>query len=121
MSPIPKWIYDLKTLQILDVNEAAIHHYGYSREEFMQMKIGDLSASGNRPKALCDDDSLHDNESVVDCGIVSHVRKDGSEIKAEVSGHRFDYNGTAGMMVVAIDVSKRESALQKIQENSAKL
>ncbi len=121
LSPIPKWIYDLKTLRILDVNEAAIHHYGYTREEFMQMKIGDLSASGNRPKALCDDNSLHDNESVVDCGIVSHVRKDRSEIKAEVSGHRFDYNGTAGMMVVAIDVSKRESALQKIQENSAKL
>lgn len=41
-NPHPMWIYDLKTLAFLDVNDAAIKHYGYSREEFLSMTIEDI-------------------------------------------------------------------------------
>lgn len=37
LSPLPKWLFDVDTLQFLDVNEAAIKLYGYSREEFLSM------------------------------------------------------------------------------------
>ncbi|MBV9132640.1 MAG: PAS domain-containing protein, partial [Chloroflexi bacterium] len=37
--PEPMWIYDLDTLRFLDVNNAAVEQYGYSREEFAQMTI----------------------------------------------------------------------------------
>ncbi|HEY5592111.1 MAG TPA: PAS domain S-box protein [Paludibacter sp.] len=33
-NPQPNWIYDLETLAFLEVNEAAIIHYGYSKESF---------------------------------------------------------------------------------------
>ena len=33
LSPLPKWIFELDTLNIVDVNEIAITHYGFSREE----------------------------------------------------------------------------------------
>ena len=36
------WVYDLQTLQFLEVNEAAISHYGYSGDEFRQMRIADI-------------------------------------------------------------------------------
>ena len=42
ISPQPSWIYDIKTLEFLDVNEAAVLHYGYSREEFLQMTLRDI-------------------------------------------------------------------------------
>ena len=32
-NPHPMWVYDLETLRFLTVNEAAIHHYGYTRED----------------------------------------------------------------------------------------
>lgn len=121
LSPIPKWIYDLKTLRILDVNETAINDYGYSREECMQMSIKDLSPAGESPEILCGGQNLSVDQNILHCGVITQVKKDGSEIKAEVSGHRFDYNGTASMLVVAIDVTERERALQKIKEDSAKL
>jgi hypothetical protein len=35
-NPQPMWAYDLETLSFLAVNEAAIHHYGYSRDEFLR-------------------------------------------------------------------------------------
>jgi PAS domain S-box-containing protein len=38
-SAYPMWIYDRETLAFLDVNDAAVEHYGYSRQEFLSMKI----------------------------------------------------------------------------------
>src|SRR5688572_24470470 len=41
-NPHPMWVYDPGTLQFLTVNPAAIARYGYSREEFLAMKITDI-------------------------------------------------------------------------------
>src|SRR5690242_18321331 len=41
-SPLPKWLYDVESLRFLAVNDAAVQHYGYSREEFLQMSIKDI-------------------------------------------------------------------------------
>jgi len=38
-NPMPMWIFDGETLRFLEVNEAAIAHYGYSRDEFLSMSI----------------------------------------------------------------------------------
>src|SRR6185295_3007106 len=43
-SPSPMWAYDYETLKFLDVNEAAIAHYGYSRAEFLSMRVTDIRA-----------------------------------------------------------------------------
>ena len=42
LSPQPSWIYDIKTLKFLDINEAATIHYGYSRAEFLSMTLRDI-------------------------------------------------------------------------------
>src|SRR5687767_13977110 len=34
-SPLPAWVFDSETFRILAVNETAVEHYGYSREEFL--------------------------------------------------------------------------------------
>lgn len=38
-NPLPQWVYDTEGLRFLDVNQSAIDHYGYSREEFLDMTI----------------------------------------------------------------------------------
>lgn len=42
-NPLPMWVYDFSTLGYIAVNEAAVRHYGYTREEFLTMSLGDLS------------------------------------------------------------------------------
>ena len=42
-NPQPMWIFDSETLVFLEVNNAAIVHYGYSKEEFLALKISDIS------------------------------------------------------------------------------
>jgi len=41
-NPMPMWLMDLQTLRFLAVNDAAIAHYGYPRDEFMRMTTSDL-------------------------------------------------------------------------------
>ena len=36
------WMFSKTDYSIIDVNEAAILHYGYSRDEFLEMNIKDL-------------------------------------------------------------------------------
>lgn len=40
--PLPTMVYDLNTLSIVDINEAAIRHYGYTRNDFLNMTIKDI-------------------------------------------------------------------------------
>lgn len=53
-SPLPKWIYDLDTLRFLEVNEATIHNYGYSSEEFLTMTIEDIRSPEDMELSLND-------------------------------------------------------------------
>ena len=41
-NPMPMWLYDPDTLAIKSVNDAAIVHYGYSRERFASMTLLDV-------------------------------------------------------------------------------
>ena len=36
-NPLPMWVYDFETLRFIAVNEAAVRHYGFSKDEFLQM------------------------------------------------------------------------------------
>src|SRR5258706_4950612 len=48
-NPVPLWAYDRETLRFLAVNDAACHHYGYSREELLAMRLPDLHSVDDRP------------------------------------------------------------------------
>jgi PAS domain S-box-containing protein len=41
-NPQPMWLFDLSTLKFLIVNQAALQHYGYSRDEFLTLTVRDI-------------------------------------------------------------------------------
>ena len=41
-SPHPMWVFDQETLAFLEVNDAAVRRYDYTREEFLGMTILDI-------------------------------------------------------------------------------
>src|ERR1700740_1683935 len=51
-NPHPVWVYDLKTLAILDVNQSAVRNYGYSRAEFLSLTIKDIRPPEDGPAVL---------------------------------------------------------------------
>ena len=41
-SPLPMWVYDVQTLGMLAVNDAALAQYGYSKQAFVGLTVLDL-------------------------------------------------------------------------------
>ena len=51
-NPTPMWVYDLGSLAFLEVNQAALQHYGYSRAEFLAMRITDIRPTEDVPRLM---------------------------------------------------------------------
>jgi PAS domain S-box-containing protein len=48
----PMWIYDRETLAFLDVNDAAVQAYGFSRQEFLTLTICRIRPPEDIPELL---------------------------------------------------------------------
>jgi len=115
-NPMPMWIYDRETLGFVVVNEAAIRHYGYTRDEFAAMTLVDIRPAEDVP-------ALRDNvarASRFDEGrIWRHRKKDGTIINVEIRAHQFEVGKRPVRLVLANDVTERvraEEALRKTEE-----
>ena len=116
-NPHPMWVYDLETLQFIAVNQAAIEHYGYTRDEFLNMTIADIRP----PQELS---RLLENISQVDAGIDfagvwEHQKKDGTIIEVEITSYTMIFDSRNAELVLAHDVTDRlqaEAELYKAKE-----
>jgi PAS domain S-box-containing protein len=125
-NPQPMWVYDLETLAFLTVNEAAIQHYGYSREEFLSMTLLDIRPKEDFQRLL--DEVASVTEGFNDAGNWRHIKKDGSIIDVEITSHTLDYYGRKAEIVLANDITERkqaetqrQAALEKLRESEERL
>ena len=104
-NPHPMWVFDRETLAFLEVNDAAVAHYGYSRDEFLAMTIRDIRPAEEIP-ALMEAVGRVTDRARFD-GIWRHRLKDGTEITVEVISHAIDFAGRQSVLVLANDVTER--------------
>src|SRR5579859_5762291 len=97
-NPEPMWVYDVRTLQILDVNESAIQRYGYSRPEFLALTIKDLRPEEDLPKFL---ELLPDTPNSDRTGPWRHKLKDGSIVQVLITSHSVQFGDKAARLVMA--------------------
>jgi PAS domain S-box-containing protein len=115
-NPHPMWVYDLQTLAFLTVNDAAVAHYGYSREEFLARTIGEIRPAEDVESLL---QAVRNEAEVHSPATWRHRRKDGTLIDVEISSHSLDYGGRRARMVLAHDVTQRlltQQALEHLNE-----
>lgn len=113
-TPLPQWIYDLETLRILEVNEAAQQHYGYSRDEFLGMTIKDIRPEKEVKRLEGSVQRTWKTEGVADFGEWEHKKKDGGIIQVNIFGHKINYNGRPAVMILSHDITKAKIAEQKL-------
>lgn len=107
-NPLPMWTYDLNSLQFLTVNDEAIHHYGYTKEEFLSMTIADIRPEEERAQLM---DWVKRRKSLAHSKrTCHHLKKNGEIITVELSTHRFEDSST--VLVVAQDVTDRKYSEQ---------
>ena len=113
--PLPMWVYDVKTLRFLAVNQAAIVRYGYSHEEFMSMSMMDMRSPEEVARFL----SLPATERPVREESWQHRTKGGATLQVEINADALIYGDRAARLVVVNDVTVRrqtEAALRASQE-----
>jgi diguanylate cyclase (GGDEF)-like protein/PAS domain S-box-containing protein len=103
--PHPMWVYDVQTLRFVEVNEAALLHYGYSRDEFLSMTIAQIRPPEDIAKL--DEYLSNQREDLEESGSWRHLTKGGQLIDVDIASHRLVFNGRGCVLVMAQDVSER--------------
>ena len=113
-NPLPMWVYDRETLRILAVNESATARYGFTHEEFLQMRYGDLQVSDPIARAI---ESITGRPKAE--GELRHRLKNGTVIDVEVSVNRLEFGDRPGALVLVQDITDRK-LLQEARRQATK-
>jgi diguanylate cyclase (GGDEF)-like protein/PAS domain S-box-containing protein len=111
-NPMPMWVFDAETTDFLSVNDAAVQHYGYGRDQFLGMKLRQIWPQ--------DEWAMH-SEALEEIGDIyhssrdwRHLRADGSEIHVLTFGRRVAFDGRDGYLVAIVDITERRKAEARI-------
>ncbi len=113
--PKPMWFYDPQTLAFLEVNRAAIAHYGYSRDEFLQMTVADIRPPEDIPSLQQVVQQIKLGE--VHFGVWQHRKKDGTVIDVEVTSYEVPVSGQPTYLALIRDITdfkRSERARQQL-------
>jgi len=106
---IPVFVFDVDTLRYLDVNNAAVENYGYSREEFLSITILDIRPAEDIPYIQ---DII---KNKLQMGLLNrttsrHIKKNGELITVITEGNSIDISGRSARIVTAIDITEKLKA-----------
>lgn len=116
-SPLPAWVYAIDDLRILEVNEAAVARYGYSRAEFLSLtvrqvrpesEIGKFEAGFVTEPKQCDV-LFHAGEWI-------HQTKDGRRLNVEISWRNVIHRGRNARLAVMRDLTEQRAAEARLAE-----
>lgn len=117
-NPQPMWVFDTETNYFLEVNSAAVEHYGYSREEFLGMRITEIRPLEDVPRML--EDAAKAAGGLRRAGMWRHVLKNGRVIDVEIASDHLTFAGQQAVLVVARDITERKRAVEALQQAEQK-
>ncbi len=104
-NPLPMVVYDRHDFQFLAVNDAAIAHYGYSREQFLQMTAVEIRPAEDRERFQ---QIVRDRSQIpTRGGKWRHVKADGTLMEVEVFSRPLPYQDRPAVLVAIFDVTER--------------
>jgi PAS domain S-box-containing protein len=113
-NPLAMWIYDRDTLAFLEVNDAAVANYGYTRDEFLKMRLPDIRPPEEVTRLM----------SVLEKGVDAyeqsgnwrHRRKNGAVITVDIFTHEIAIEGHNARLAVVLDVTQRNIAEEQLRQ-----
>lgn len=121
LSPQPMWVYDMDSLKFLDVNVAALEHYGYEKEEWLKMTIEDIRPEEDIAVLNITLNKFKDTPKVSLKGVFRHCKRNGEQINVDIQSNMITYQGLKAKMVVANDVTERMKYVNAIETQNGRL
>lgn len=116
-NPLPAYIYNMDTWKILEVNTAAVHHYGYSAAEFLQLTIADLHPPEQEPIMR---ETIRKNRYDPHVHVTKweQVKKNGQKILVDIHASLLPYNGGDARLVLVQDVTEKVKAEDELRKSN---
>ncbi len=111
-NPLPMLIFDKETFRFLDVNDAAVAHYGWSREQFLAMTLFDIRSAEDAEKLRLVAGSR--DGSCPEGAIWRHNRANGDEIQVAIYSRPLEHEGRPAALVAAVDVTQAREAAAEV-------
>ena len=109
-NPVPMWLFDQKSLRFLSANDAAVAHYGYAREQFLEMTVVDVVSLADRERFA----QQAGGSAALGEQHWRHVKADGAEIDVVVYSQELEYDGVAAALAANMDVTERKLAEARV-------
>jgi diguanylate cyclase (GGDEF)-like protein/PAS domain S-box-containing protein len=112
-NPLPMWIRDEQTMDMLAVNEAALRSYGYTRAEFLGLKTTDVHAPEDLARYM---ETIRSRDPLASfTSQWRHRRKDGSVMEVETVSYPFELDGHTARLTLVNDITERRRAERRLQ------
>ncbi len=118
-NPNPMLIYELDSLSILAVNDAAVLKYGYTAEEFVNLSLKDIRDPNDIPTLIKKVMELKEEMNVIK-ETIRHRKKDGSLMDVEIMSHPIDFDGRKARVVMVSDITQHIKAEKALLESEGK-
>ncbi len=124
-TPNPMYIFDVETLRILMVNEAAVARYGYSRAEFGAMTVLDLRPPDEATRLRRSLEDFRGAKSPEPrgahaAGLWRHCCKDGTILIVEVFTHSLVFNGRQCVLSLPFDITAKLATERALRDSEAR-
>jgi PAS domain S-box-containing protein len=121
LSPQPMWVYDICTLAFLDVNDAAVQHYGYSREEFFKMTIRDIRPAEDLPLLENMLKQGPDGRKKLTARTYRHKTKNGALIDVQIQSNPLDLPNLSAELILVYDITAMTQSQRDLQASRDEL
>lgn len=118
-NPLPMWVYDVKTLRMLAVNEAALAQYGYSKQEFVGLTLLDLHHEDDVAQ-LHAHLKLPSNEQTAPT-LWRHRHRNGVYVEVEMTTEALELDGIRASLALVRDLTEQRRAVQEQRDLAARL
>ena len=114
-NPQPMLVYNLDTLEILEINQTAIDFYGYNRDEFLSMSLTALHPKEEIPEFLISIKETRKGKYTD--GISLHQKKNGEKVYVSISSATAPIFGENARHILIVDMTDRLIAEKKLAES----
>jgi len=115
-NPQPMWVFDPDTLRFLEVNDAAVAHYGHPRERFLEMTLADIVPTAEVDAFMRQ--VTRAGSSYQPSGTHRHQVAGGRIMEVELSSHRLEFGGQPAVVTAVKDVTMQRALERELRHQA---
>jgi diguanylate cyclase (GGDEF)-like protein/PAS domain S-box-containing protein len=113
-NPVPMWLSDPATMRFISVNDAAVAHYGYTRQQFQRMTLLDIRPPEDRERARAAIRTIRDQHSYASERTWRHIKANGEQIEVLSYWQTVSFGARTVLLTALVDVTARKLAEARI-------